>query len=157
MGVLQIHAELRGSRVSEFVRNPEDLQVIALDIDDDVGRIARGSILDVEFTSRIQRADEGTVLGRTGHNRDHAAHWRIGRADQNISTGASGIWISDAPDDGLLRQRPAGITAGWAAPFWCERGMQALEPCQVERLRKDVFPVDERKAKVRSGSSANAA
>src|ERR1022692_1833274 len=102
MGVLQIHAELRGSSVRiprARVVKPEDLQVIALDIDDDVGRPARGSILDVEFTSRIQRADEGTVLGRTGHNRDHSAHWRIGRADQNISSGASGIWISDAPDD----------------------------------------------------------
>src|ERR1039458_4713174 len=54
----------------------------------------------VEVTSRIQRADEGTVLRCTGHNRDHSAHWRVGRADQNISTGASGIWISDAPDDG---------------------------------------------------------
>ena len=79
---------------------PEDLQVIALDIDDDVGRTARGSILDVEISARIQRADEGTVLGRTGHNRDHSADRRIGRADQNIATGASGIWISDAPDDG---------------------------------------------------------
>src|ERR1017187_1936143 len=99
-------------RVSESVRNPraraiaarvgkpEDLQVIALNIDDDVGRPAGGSILDIEVTSRIQRADEGTVLGRTGHNRDHSADRRIGRADQNISSGASGIWISDAPDDG---------------------------------------------------------
>src|ERR1019366_6907485 len=99
-------------RVSESVRNPRarncgargkpgDLQVIALNIDDDVGRAARGSILDVEIPARIQRADEGTVLGRTGHNRDHSAHWRIGRADQNIATGASGIWISDAPDNGV--------------------------------------------------------
>src|ERR1017187_7627100 len=80
---------------------PEDLQVIALNIDDDVGRTARGSILDVEISSRIQRADEGTVLRCTGHNRDHSAHWRIGRADQNIATGASGIWISDAPDNGV--------------------------------------------------------
>ena len=52
--------------MSEFVRNPrarviaarvgkpEDLQVIALDIDDDVGRAARGSILNIEVTSRIQ-------------------------------------------------------------------------------------------------------
>src|ERR1039457_3716524 len=97
------------NRLARSVGKPEDLQVIDLDIDDDVGGAARGSILDIEFTSRIQRADEGTVLGRTGHNRDHPARWRIARADQNTATGASGIWISDAPDDGacICRNRVA--------------------------------------------------
>ena len=48
-------------------------------------------------------------MGRTGHNRDYSADRGVGRADQNTATGASGIWISDAPDDGacICRNRVA--------------------------------------------------
>ena len=74
------------------------LQVIALDVDDDVGGTGSGCVLDEQIAVSIQRAKEGAVLRRAGPDGDHAPQWRIGGADEKRS-GAVWVRIGDAAND----------------------------------------------------------
>ena len=75
------------------------LFVVTRDVDDDLDRAARRSILDIKLPGRIQCAEEETILRRAGYDREHAAHRWIGRAHENSSATASRAGIGNARND----------------------------------------------------------